>query len=372
MKSEKTSDIQWKLKPYKEGNENSILELAKKVFYEQPNDRFSEIYWRWEFIKNPDGNAIIWVAEDNGKIVGHYAVIPRLLNINDESHNGSIVVDVMTDPDYRFQGMFTKLGKISLNDAGDKDIEFSYGFPVRKDVMPGHLKIGWKHTFDIPIYVYPINFMSITGYYIKNDIVNKFVSRLSKFGFNFVAKPISKLLSSAIAEKINVFLIKEIDYFTLDFDDLWQESKSYYNIACLRTSKHLNWRYINHPYYKYNTLGAYFKNKLVGYIVFKQGNIFGFNMGLIVDLFVHPDYKDCCDILIQNVINIFKQNYDIDLIACMSTKYSVLTNYLKRNGFFKSSKVFWFIIHPNQSKSLSDTLINEKNWHLTWGDTDVV
>ena len=60
---------------------------------------------------------------------------------------GSIVVDVMSHPDYRKQGMFTALGRAGLADAGQAGIDFSFGFPIRKEVMPGHLKVGWRHLF---------------------------------------------------------------------------------------------------------------------------------------------------------------------------------------------------------------------------------
>ena len=164
----------WFIRPLREGDEAAILDLARVVFLEQPSDRFSIEYWNWEFKDNSSGAAQIWVAEDNGRIVGHYAIVPRWFQVGPVVRTGSIVVDVMTHPDYRKQGMFVEIGRESLSGAGSAGIEFSYGFPIRDEVMPGHFKVGWRHIFDIPVLVRPLRFRPIVGHYLDRPLVSEY------------------------------------------------------------------------------------------------------------------------------------------------------------------------------------------------------
>ena len=68
-----------------------------------------------------------------------------------------MVVDVLTHPDYRFQGMFTTIGAFALADCERRSgLEFTTGYPIREAVIPGHLKVGWRIRFLIGTYVMPL------------------------------------------------------------------------------------------------------------------------------------------------------------------------------------------------------------------------
>jgi len=366
--------INWKLRPFKKGDETGIINLDRRVFFEQTSDRFFNEYWAWEFIKNPDGEATIWLADDHGEIVGHYAVIPRLWKIEENLHMGSIVVDVMTDERYRFQGMFAALGKTSLSDSGGKGILFSYGFPVRKDVMPGHLKVGWKHIFDIPVLVYPQNFIPVILYYLKNQtlsLIFGLVLNLLWVGYRKIKEGIDKI----IVKKKTSYLIYEINQFSKDFDLLWQRASSQFPIIASRTQQYLNWRYIDHPYHQYQVLASYIEKELVGYIVFRKENILGLKCGVIVDLLVDPDHFDALDLLIFSVKTQFKSDMEIALTASMISKPNPYYDLLIKHGFILSPKKFGFITHKNIEEILVfnyNNLYNQAGWLLTWGDTDVI
>ncbi len=107
-------------------------------------------------------SAKMFVAVDGSDIIGYYAVIPQHFICNNETLQGAIVVDVMTHPDFRFQGMFTAIGRFALQSCTDTtDLEFTTGYPIRPEVMPGHLKIGWNIRFKIGIWVQPLSLQGI-------------------------------------------------------------------------------------------------------------------------------------------------------------------------------------------------------------------
>jgi hypothetical protein len=366
--------IKWKLRPYACGDESGIYDLAKRVFTEQPSDRFSKEYWEWEFSKNPDGAANIWVADDHHDIVGHYAVIPRLWKVEGVIRMGSIVVDVMTDDRYRFQGMFAALGKTSLDDSGSKGILFSYGFPIRKEVMPGHLKVGWKHIFDLPILVYPENFTPIFQFYLKNKVVSSIIGFATNSiwrGFNYIKKG----FNGVFHQQKGKYTIRSITEFTSDFDQLWERSSKEFQLVASRTKEYLKWRYFDHPYHQYQTLASYHNDKLVGYVVLCEEMILGFECGVIVDIFGNPEYSDALDSLINFAKNQFKKHKNISMIVTMISKSNRYFDKLKQQGFIVSPKCFWFITHTNSDSLVAlniKRLYNHKNWFLTWGDTDTI
>lgn len=365
------SPLPWSLRTYKIGDETGILDLCRLVFFEQPADRFSYEYWKWEFPSNSSGSAHITLADDAGKIVGHYAVVPRTIRVEGEIRMGSIVVDVMTHPDYRQQGMFAAIGHEALQDAGRAGIEFSYGFPIRKEVMPGHLKVGWKHIFNIPILARPLHFKPIVQSYINVPLLSDLAALVAAIGYSVGVQPLLYLAQSRPILESDV-TVREIKEFDERFDSLWLETNRQFPVMGVRNTEYLNWRYPEHPYHHYRVWVAEKQNKLLGYVVTRTGDLLGLRAGIIVDILADQSSLGVIDQLLQKVILEFQQANDLDLIACMMTKGGPYFAALQRQGLIVTPKVFWFILHMNDPRASTDILMSPLNWYLTWGDTDVI
>ncbi|MCA8957528.1 MAG: GNAT family N-acetyltransferase, partial [Planctomycetes bacterium] len=154
--------VRWRVREATAADRDGILACRAVTFAGEEPEKGEPDYWRWEFVDNHAGPARLFVAEDDTRqgaqrIVGHYAVIPQRFVLDGATLRGSIVVDVMTHPDYRFQGMFTKIGRFALDACtADPGFEFTTGYPIRKEVIPGHLKVGWRIRFRIGTYVMPL------------------------------------------------------------------------------------------------------------------------------------------------------------------------------------------------------------------------
>ncbi|MBK6837031.1 MAG: GNAT family N-acetyltransferase [Bacteroidetes bacterium] len=59
-----------------------LIELTNQTYSGQ--EIADANYLAWEYHRNPDGQSIIFVAEDQGKIVSQYLVLPRTYKIRDE------------------------------------------------------------------------------------------------------------------------------------------------------------------------------------------------------------------------------------------------------------------------------------------------
>jgi GNAT superfamily N-acetyltransferase len=361
----------WAVRAYQPGDEEGILALARTVFTEQPADRFSTAYWAWEFVDNPDGAARLWLADDGGTIVGHYAIIPRMVRVGDERLRGSIVVDVMSHPDYRKQGMFTSLGSAALADAGQVGIDFSYGFPIRHEVMPGHLKIGWHHLFDIPVLVRPLRFGPLTRRYVDLPIVSTVAAGAAWAGYHAGLRPVLRLLHRAPSGGDPVH-IREVTRCDERFDALWDASGHQFQVVGERTRHYLNWRYRDHPYHAYQLFAAERGGRLMGYLVGRTGDLLGLRCGIVVDVLAHPDCRPCVDALIEHALGVFAARDDLQVVGTMLARSSPYFNAFQRHGFVPTPHVFWFILRANRAGLPAVLLSPRARWHLTWGDTDVI
>ena len=114
----------WFVRGYKNGDEDGILQFIQLAF--KWDDKK---YWNWRYRDNPAGIGRIWLADDAGKIVGHYAMIPIKMKIGDETVTASLTVDIVTHPNYRRQGIFETLARKAYTEAGKEGGHILCAFP---------------------------------------------------------------------------------------------------------------------------------------------------------------------------------------------------------------------------------------------------
>jgi len=114
------------------------------------------LHHQWKYRDNPDGPAIIAVAEDQGRLVGQYALWPTRLRLGDAVVKGAQSLDTMTHPDYRGQGMFTRLAEAAMGYAAGQGVEVLYGFP-NANSQPGFVnRLDWDLTGTVPAWIRPL------------------------------------------------------------------------------------------------------------------------------------------------------------------------------------------------------------------------
>src|SRR5450432_2238071 len=83
------------------------------------------IYLQWEYNLNPDGTALITIAEAQNKIVSQYLILPRKYSIDNKIFMGSLSVNTLTHPDFRGIGLFTKLSNETFKLCKENEILFT-------------------------------------------------------------------------------------------------------------------------------------------------------------------------------------------------------------------------------------------------------
>ena len=125
---------------YNSGDEYRILDLFKQVFQREMGLNF----WRWRFLENPFGKAIIKLSFDRDILIGHYAVIPMDVQVQGETIKAVFSMTTMTHPEYSGKGIFTCLAEDNYRLCQDKGFNFVYGFPNRNSHQGFVRKLKWQ------------------------------------------------------------------------------------------------------------------------------------------------------------------------------------------------------------------------------------
>lgn len=138
---------------------DSELEEQRSLFLEAFPEQRGESpatreHYHWKFRSFPgEPSAYEFVASAEGKLQGYYAAIPFRYKVGDRELRCGMVCDVMTHPRMQGKGIFTGLGRYALGEMQKANVDFVSGYPIRPAVIPGHLKVGWRVAFDLPMYI---------------------------------------------------------------------------------------------------------------------------------------------------------------------------------------------------------------------------
>ena len=359
---------------FKEGDEQGILEIMKLSGMERTSKS-----WLWEYRNNPFGN-LIGVAEHNGNVVGHMALLPTYIKLGDNVILGSQAVDLAVHPKFRRQGIFLAIGKMLTKEAGDRGIDIAYGFP-NAPAHPGHLKYDWFDICKVPVMIKPLN-MKRTSNFLDGYGRLRFLSkyRLSRS----IAKPmlqIGLMIAGSYSRISNRFKydhsmrnvgIRAIDAFDDRIEDFWEKASKDYPIIVVRRKEYLNWRYFKKPDAKYTVLLAERDRKALGYIILLIKDENSLRVGYIVDIMAFLGDSNVFQSLILEAIEDFKKK-NVDSIVCWMMNNStarVPYKILKSNGFITVSSSP-LIGRVNSSRVSKQSLGDSTRWYVTMGDSDI-
>lgn len=316
-------------------------------------------HYRWKFHSFPykihSWEYASYIAED---MVGYYAAIPYRYKIGDKIISVGMVCDVMTSPKYRGIGVFTRMGKYATGELTSQ-VPFTMGYPIRKEVIPGHLKVGWKIPFTLPLYIkfFRLNALLSAkklGYIapLANPLLSIY-NFLKRTRFNNLYK--WNLFS-------NIMDINDYNFFVQE----WIESKPN---ALIKNLDFAIWRF-SAPERKYRFLSVTNESgKMIGFVAFRNIVKEGVPSYGILDYMVLPGYEDCHG-LVNMVLKSCAKEEGIEALITMMSKNSATEYLLCQNGFLKSPFVFSLIIKNLTNEFSEQELFEEKNWHLMWVDSD--
>ena len=368
---------QWSVRLYRKGDEQGILELMNLAGVRRNTED-----WYWEYGENPFGH-LIGVAEYDGRIIGHMALVPVFIKANLESVKGYQAVDLIVHPKFRGQGIFLAIGRFLVNEAAKQGLSIAYGFP-NEPAHSGHLKYGWFDVSEVPFLVKPLansniaDFLAdhrIVGSLNRFDIPKKIMNSVLSAGFaalSFSARVFNRIQKG----NTNSVKIRRADSFDNHIDNFWNEvSKDYMNII-VRDRKYLNWRYFEKPSTNYSVFFAEENGKTVGYVVLCSENMKNLKYGCVVDVLAFLEQESIIQLLISKAVEELRRE-KVDLIICWMLNSSrsgrVYYKILKANGFTRvpgRSNPFIARVNSPGLSTCARVIHSPAYWYITIGDSD--
>lgn len=306
------------IKAYQKGDENKILELFEICFKKE----MSPSYWRWRFNLNPfTENKYIELMWDEDVLVGHYAVSPVELLINEERIFSALSMTTMTHPEYAGKGIFSKLAESLYQKLAQNQFALVWGFPNNNSHYGFNKNLNWKD----------------------------------------LAVQCSMTLSSALLKKSEN---KTINVFS-NFDQLEAFfSKSIKKVKIHKTKEYLNWRYIENPSADYKV--ALNSDESAG-LVYKKINSFKEKDKFEIDI-MELFHNDSIEGLIGLLNAVLKTESDVVQFNIWDSLFSDNQILLEKIGFRLGNHTTYMGYRELQPKGFID---NYKNWEISFGNSDV-
>lgn len=319
-------------------------------------------HYQWKFQSKQCVSSQYTVSESE-KLLGYYAAINFPYIINGEKHSVAMVCDVMTHPDARGRGLFTKLGAYATQAMEVDSFSFSTGYPVRPEVIPGHLKVGWIKALPLPVYILPLKSRAILSIFKLAfisplvDIVLKLIKTIFSGLFDRADKSLS------VAQYSVQDILVDTSYQT--FIDDWKAT-----VACCldKTPEFLKWR-LSAPNSNYVVLASKRDNKMTSILIGRITSLEGIPSLAILDAMALPEHDSDLGRLIKQASNIALTS-DAEAIAMMTNKANFKRLRLWRRFFLPTHITFTFIIKRMQCKQADSVFTDDANWALTWLDSD--
>ncbi len=349
----------WRVRDGNEEDVEGIFSVRRNAFGETEKDKLDPGFWKWEFKQGPDGEALIYIVEDEDRVVGHFADLPREFSLRGEVVRGTLSVDLMVHSDYRRKGIFEAMGKYAIQRVRKENGLFMMAYPIRPETVQGFKKIGWEEVVELPVLVYPIRFRGVANRYLHFSPVSFLAGGVARF-FYFLLYGIRKRNGMEGVEVEQVSLLDD------QFDDFWQKALSLNPIAGVRNRNYLTWRYLQHPTRTYTIYRARQNGEMKGYIVLRKVELLNFDSAVIVDLLALDEATLVA--LVRKGIQRSRQE-GADLLGFMVPKRHLYYKILRNMGFLPSFKTFLLMIYSIEK---GRRLLDAEQWYVNWGDTDVI
>lgn len=345
------------IKQFELSKKTELLSFLRTVYAENP--RMSDArFWDWHFLENPyveADNLPIWIAREGDKIVGQLAATPVKLKIGEQEKRAIWILDLVVRPDFRRKGLGKKLVA-----AAEAFCPFGLGMNTAEQHSTAMLEsLGWKMIGKIPRY----NKLLFPGEALREISRIKSLRQIANFGF---APMRPKFIKDFFDKTKNLRFIEEFD---TSFDDLWRESSAQWTCAVVREAAILKWQYKNQPDKKFDILGYYENEKLLGYAVlyFRKTDADGaLSKAAITDFCYHSSKpSEIIDALVRGVLQLALKRRAGVLVTDVSDL--LFEERLQFFGFGKIKNPLQLLVKTSEKQAV---LKDFSQWLMTRGDSD--
>ncbi len=322
-----------------------------------------DAHYHWKFGGYPEATPFrAYVAEEGGVLIGFYAAIPYRYSVDGRVLTAGMVCDVMTHPEWRGRGIFTGIGRYALQRLAESGVAFTTGYPIRPEVLPGHMKVGWRVVQKMPMYLRPIGTRSILPGWLR------WVSPLA----DPVVRLCQKLISgsghgyrSSVMEREAFLEWAEKDAFYPRFHAAWAVEQQN---GLIKDVPFLSWRTAA-PDTTYQFVCLHEEDELVGLALVRPTVLKGVSTLAVLDFMVLSAHLAGAKVLHRALLDVGISK-KTDLVACMMSRPLASRNRLAGSLYLRSPFVFELIVNRIGTACSDDQVYDPLRWNLGWIDSD--
>lgn len=321
-------------------------------------------HYEWKFRTFPAADeraSYEYVGDEHGSIVAYYAALPYRYVIDGRAVTAGMVCDVMTHPQWRGRGLFTTIGHHATAALASENVAFVTGYPVRPEVIPGHLKVGWKVVQTLPVWLRPTGMRTLLPRPLRWASV--VLNPVLRFGFSW-ARPARGYRVDIMPRERFLACVAT----TRAYSDLLKRWKAAVPNALEKDAPFLKWRTAA-PGTTYEFALLYLGDSLVGSALLRASTLKGIDCVAVLDIMMDPACRDGATAL-HHAIARHAIRTGKDGVACMCSREWAHEYRFGRSGYLKTPAVF-SLIAKRLGDAVSDTEVYDgKRWHIFWVDSD--
>lgn len=315
----------------------------------------------WIYLNNPYGKAKAWIIWDdkNNVPVGFTGAFPRPVFVDGREFLAWNCGDFSIEKKYRTLGVAVKLRKEAKIAVDSGDVPFLYAHPnKRMEVI--HLRVGHKKISQMVRFALPLKF----DRYVKDKISPEALARLlswpvdtfQKFKFNL------KTNKDAHGE------FKERVSCTPQHEALFEAMKRQFRVIGVRTCKYLNWKFAEHPNFKYEQYDFFINNQLHGTIFFLEKNGVIHLIDILTD-----DHQQYVETMFFTFIADVYRHRPATALSFIIQEHNPMISALQAIGFKRRDDATSAVIayaNAELQPQIAPVVLDGANWYMTVGDRD--
>jgi GNAT superfamily N-acetyltransferase len=341
-----------------ERDREALESMYAEVFGAEAAERNRERF-RWQYEENPHcppEGPEIWVARENGVVLGQYATMPVRLLVKGRILQGSWGMDVMVRPNLQRKGIGSRLFLY-----WDQQVEASLGLGLSLSSYTLFRKLQWEDVGPVPCYSKVLDPQAL-------------LSRRLPGALATVAAPVLRaglwiLFPTRRTRGVSVRVTPLDGGFDLEYDALWEKASHEFDLVAERKHQYLQWKFRKPPHVRYDIYEARRQpgDELTGYVVLRTALRNGVRLALLVDLFADPEDRETLDALLDRAIA-----YGREASAARLQSFTFdrrIAGRLLAKGFLLIGSPMQFCVRIKGERGkrfFRDT----SRWHVTFGDSD--
>jgi GNAT superfamily N-acetyltransferase len=305
-----------------------------------------------------------YVASETGGLVGYYAAIPYAYSVDGVRTTCAMVCDVMTHPDRRGKGIFTRIGHYATAELAHEGLGFASGYPVRPEVIPGHLKVGWKQVEQLPVYLRVLGLRSLLPSSLR--FLAPALDPLAWLAQAWVRDRRAGYEAEVLERR--EFLERHADGAPGEYAAFLAAWMPRSGNALYKTMDFLRWR-TGAPDTRYLFVTLRHRGVLVGVAITRPVAMKGVETLAVLDLMVLPGHARGSRVL-HGALRRLARREEKDAVACMCSRASAKAHGFAASGYLRTPYAFTLIIKKLDAAIPEENLYSGERWQVFWLDSD--